>query len=71
MSDNVTRQSILDTAAKYVCQDRNDQYGEPEDSFQTIADVCRNCEGTGDIDTPDIIEGCCGVVKGYKADTDE
>lgn len=36
MSD-VTRQSILNTAKQCVCQDRNDQYGEPEDSFEVIA----------------------------------
>lgn len=32
-----TRQTILDEAAKCVTVDRNTQYGEPEDSFKTIA----------------------------------
>ena len=34
---SVTRQTILDEAAKCVNVDRNEQYGEPEDSFKTIA----------------------------------
>ena len=34
---SVTRQTILDEAAKCVNADRNTQYGEPEDSFKTIA----------------------------------
>ena len=34
---SVTRQTILDEAAKCVNVDRNAQYGEPESSFKTIA----------------------------------
>ena len=33
----ITRQHILDEAAKCVNTDRNAQYGEPEDSFKIIA----------------------------------
>lgn len=33
-----TRAEILDSAKKCVCEDRNGQYGEPEDSFKNIAD---------------------------------
>lgn len=37
MDDCITRQTILDEAAKCVTSDRNAQYGEPEDSFKIIA----------------------------------
>lgn len=33
-----TRAEILDSAKKCVCEDRNGQYGEPEDSFKNIAE---------------------------------
>lgn len=33
----ITREYILREAARIVCHDRNTQYGEPEDSFDTIA----------------------------------
>ena len=33
------RKSILDEAANIVCNDRNKQYGEPEDNFATIASL--------------------------------
>ena len=36
---SVTRQTILDEAAKCVTSDRNTQYGEPEDSFRMIAEL--------------------------------
>ena len=36
---SVTRQYILDEAAKCVNTDRNAQYGEPEDSFRMIAEL--------------------------------
>lgn len=32
-----TRAEILEAAKKCVCQDRNDQYGSPEESFNLIA----------------------------------
>lgn len=32
-----TRETILDAAKKYVCGDRDEQYGSPEDSFSAIA----------------------------------
>lgn len=33
----MTRKEILDTAAKCVCGDREQDYGSPENNFQTIA----------------------------------
>ena len=33
----MTREMILDTARTCVCEDRNGQYGEPEDNFAIIA----------------------------------
>lgn len=33
----MTRSDILDEAKKTICQDRNNQYGEPEDNFKVIA----------------------------------
>lgn len=33
----MTRDEILDTAKNCVCNDRNMQYGEPEDNFTSIA----------------------------------
>jgi len=33
----MTRNDILQAAAKAVCSDRNQQYGEPEDNFKAIA----------------------------------
>lgn len=33
----MTREEILDAAKRCVCQDRNQQYGEPEDNFSVIA----------------------------------
>lgn len=32
-----TRAEILDSAKKCVCEDRNGQYGEPEDSYVDAA----------------------------------
>ena len=34
----ITREYILREAARIVCEDRNAQYGEPEDSFRAIAE---------------------------------
>lgn len=47
-----TRAEILDSAKKCVCEDRNGQYGEPEDSFKNIAQyweiyLRRNCVSAG------------------------
>lgn len=36
-SEFLSRAEILEAAKKCVCQDRNDQYGDPEDSFNLIA----------------------------------
>lgn len=35
----VTRADILDGAKKCVCEDRESQYGSPEDSFKLIAEL--------------------------------
>ena len=37
--ERVTRRTVLETAIKTICQDRQDQYGNPENNFQTIADM--------------------------------
>lgn len=47
-----TRAEILDSAKKCVCEDRNGQYGEPEDSFKNIAEywevyLRHNCVSPG------------------------
>lgn len=34
----MTRSECLDIAKKTVCQDRNDQYGKPEDNFKIVAE---------------------------------
>lgn len=33
------RKEILETAIKTVCEDRQDQYGDPEDNFNVISDL--------------------------------
>ena len=43
---NATRKEILDAAATCVCKERNDQYGEPEDCFQDIANLWAAYKGT-------------------------
>ena len=35
----MTRAEILDSAKKCVCEDRESQYGSPEDSFELIAEL--------------------------------
>ena len=35
----MTRKEILDTAAKCVCGDREQDYGSPENNFETIGDL--------------------------------
>lgn len=42
----MNREKILLSAIKIITQDRNDQYGEPEDSFQVIADLWSAWMGT-------------------------
>lgn len=50
-----TRKTILDAAEKCVCQDRQDTYGRPEDSFGAIADLWTAYLGTGkEIDPVDV-----------------
>ena len=45
-TDEVERKTILETAKRYVCNDRNNQYGSPEDSFKVIADLWAGYLGT-------------------------
>lgn len=33
------REKILEEAKHIICEDRNEQYGEPEDNFSCIADL--------------------------------
>lgn len=49
----VTRKTILDAAATCVCKERNDQYGEPEDCFQDIANLWAAYKGV-DFDPFDV-----------------
>lgn len=48
-----TRKTILDAAEKCVCKERNDQYGEPEDCFQDIANLWAAYKGV-DFDPFDV-----------------
>lgn len=48
-----TRKTILDAAATCVCKERNDQYGEPEDCFQDIANLWAAYKGV-DFDPFDV-----------------
>lgn len=50
-----TRKTILDSAEKCVCRDRQDTHGRPEDSFGAIADLWTAYLGTGqEIDPVDV-----------------
>lgn len=56
----MTRIEILDLANECVCGDRNLQYGEPEDNFNTIAkfwSVFLDIEMAGG-GNDDIVEDC-------------
>lgn len=35
----MTREEVLDEAKRCICTDRNNQYGEPENSFPAIANL--------------------------------
>lgn len=48
-----TRKTILDAAEKCVCKERNDQYGEPEDCLQDIANLWAAYKGV-DFDPFDV-----------------
>lgn len=56
------RETILSEVKKIICNDRNEQYGEPEDSFEKIADywttyIKHNCVTLGadcDLDARDV-----------------
>lgn len=50
---NATRKEILNAAATCVCKERNDQYGEPEDCFQDIANLWAAYKGV-DFDPFDV-----------------
>ena len=43
----MTRKEILETAAKCVCGDREQDYGSPENNFKTIADLWTVYTGFG------------------------
>ena len=43
----MTRKEILETAAKCVCGDREQDYGSPENNFKTIADLWSAYTGFG------------------------
>ena len=43
----MTRKEILETAAKCVCGDREQDYGSPENNFKTIADLWTAYTGFG------------------------
>lgn len=48
-----TRKTILEAAITCVCKERNDQYGEPEDCFQDIANLWAAYKGV-DFDPFDV-----------------
>lgn len=48
-----TRKTILEDATTCVCKERNDQYGEPEDCFQDIANLWAAYKGV-DFDPFDV-----------------
>lgn len=48
-----TRKTILDAATTCVCKERNDQYGEPEECFQDIANLWAAYKGV-DFDPFDV-----------------
>ena len=50
---SATRKTILDAATTCVCKERNDQYGEPEDCFQDIANLWAAYKGV-DFDPFDV-----------------
>lgn len=43
----MTRDEVLNAAKQCVCHDRNNQYGSPEDNFQTIAYLWSNYLNAG------------------------
>lgn len=57
------REEILREAIKCVCTDRNQQYGEPEDSFRMIGDLWGRyiAEKCLDVCTDENGEACCHV----------
>lgn len=57
------REEILREAIKRVCTDRNQQYGEPEDSFRMIGDLWGRyiAEKCLDVCTDENGEACCHV----------
>lgn len=60
-----TRKTILEAAEKCVCQDRQDTYGRPEDSFGAIADLWTAYLDTGREITPVDVAGyaaCAGEI---------
>ncbi|MGN0378928.1 MAG: DUF6378 domain-containing protein [Butyrivibrio sp.] len=71
-----TRAEILECAKRCVCEDRNNSYGEPEDSFRNIADywttyLRHNCimTGTGVYVTPDDVAMMMALFKIARIET--
>lgn len=54
----MTRKEILTEAEKCVCNDRNRQYGEPEDNFSNIANLWSAYLDTG-IEVEDVAIMMC------------
>lgn len=50
----MTRKEILEAAERCVCQDRQDQYGNPEDNFAMIAAMWNIYLGVTGIDAKDV-----------------
>lgn len=80
--EKTTREYILREAALIVCGDRNEQYGEPEDSFRAIAElwetyVRERCVSTGadvcikeaDVAMMMVLLKVARTFRGTKADT--
>lgn len=63
----MTRAEALDIAKEIVCKDRNEQYGEPEDSFETIGELwaqyikraCASCNAEIGIGARDVAIMMC------------
>lgn len=80
--EKITREYILREAARIVCRERNEQYGEPEDSFRAIAElwetyVREGCVSTGadvcikeaDVAMMMVLLKVARTFRGTKADT--
>lgn len=50
----MTRREILDTAAKCVCGDREQDYGSPENNFSNVASLWNAYVGVARFDAKDV-----------------